>query len=70
MATQLRERVIAHSFASPAFWDGVETCVEALDWSDFCEFARADGLPIDPPEGFRIALRDQMRALVRRLYQS
>jgi hypothetical protein len=69
MGTSSRERSTAHLLAS-AFWDGVEECVESLDWRDFLEFASADALPIDAPEGFRAALCEQLRALVRRLYQS
>jgi hypothetical protein len=70
MAIAPRARVHAHPYGSQTFWDGVEACVESLDWRDFAEFASADALAIDAPEGFRTALREEMRSLVRRLYQS
>ncbi len=70
MSIRSRERVTAVPYRAQAFWDEVEECVESLGWRDFSAFASADALPIDAPEGFRVALREQMRALVRRLYQS
>jgi hypothetical protein len=70
MRNRSGDRTLAHPYRAAAFWDEVEECVESLDWRDFLEFASADALPFDAPDGFRIALREQMRSLVRRLYQS
>jgi hypothetical protein len=70
VSTTPRDFVHAHAYRSQSFWDGVEECVDALDWRDLAEFASADTFPIEAAAGFRTALHEQMRGLVRRLYQS
>jgi hypothetical protein len=70
MSTTPRESMHAHAYRSQSFWDGVEECVETLDWNDFLEFANANALPIAASADFACALHERMRGLVRRLYQS
>ncbi len=63
-----KQREAASEWLRSAFWDEVETEIEALDWYDFLEFLEADSLPVPIRAEFREELRERLRAFVRDRY--